>query len=72
MKQEKKVKEKMPSLLTLTGGLLIPDYVEEVLEKEIKPFGRDGAHITGIDSRHVGKRARIIIKKKEEDKSKNK
>lgn len=35
--------------------------VEEILEKEIKSFGRNAAHITGISARHVGKIARVQI-----------
>ena len=40
--------------------------VEEILVKEVKAFGRDGAHITGINPNHVGKKARVIIQKKKE------
>ena len=44
--------------------------IEEILNREIKKFGRDTAHITGISKEHVGKTARIIIKKPKEEKNK--
>lgn len=40
---------------------------EEILQREIKRFGKDGAHITGINPNHIGKIAQVRIKKKQEE-----
>lgn len=39
---------------------------DEVIEREIKPFGNNTAHITKIDPKHIGKIAKIIIRKRDE------
>lgn len=36
---------------------------DEVLKKRVKKFGKDGAHITGINQNHIGKECKIIILK---------
>lgn len=41
---------------------------DEVLLREVKPFGLTGAHISAINPDHIGKKARIIIKPREEEK----
>jgi len=43
---------------------------DEVILREIKPFGLSGAHISGINPDHIGKEARIIIKPKKQEEHK--
>jgi len=59
------ISQKIMEILTQTPS----EQYEEILQKEIKKFGKDGAHITGINPSHIGKIAKIMIKKMEEDKS---
>lgn len=33
----------------------------EILERKIKPFGRGGAHISGINPEHIGKKVKVLI-----------
>jgi len=61
MVKEKGNKEE--NLMGIFQHPFIENDVEEVLEKEIKSFGNGSAHITGMDKRHIGKVARVVIKK---------
>lgn len=64
---EKKNKRDI-SLGNMIGGNFLFDLdaigIDEILEEEVKPFGASGGHIT-IRGKHTGKRARVIIYKRE-------
>ena len=47
----------------------IDDDVEEVLEKEVKKFSNTGGHVI-IPAKHIGKIARVLIKRKKEEDNK--
>lgn len=66
MDKKTKKKRKEISLMEIFGGQIVPEYAEEILEREVKKFGNSG-HIP-IPSKHIGKKARVIIKKKEDKK----
>jgi len=52
------------SLMNLVGGKIIFDNVDEVLERDVIGFGNSGR--ISIPKKHVGKKAKITIFKKEE------
>lgn len=68
VKKEKKEEGMLGKLLA--ESLLYPpeEIIEEVLEREVTKFS-NGAHIS-IPSKHIGKTARIIIKRKGDTKKK--
>lgn len=68
MKDKKPVKEenRKLSLGAITEGTFIPNDVDEVLNGVVKKLG-GGAYV-GVPVKHIGKKARIIIYKKEEEK----
>lgn len=62
----KKTEKREPNLFGVLHHPIMPDNIDEVLNEEVKTFGSNGGHIT-IKGKHVGKKARVIIYKKEEE-----
>ena len=66
-KQNNKVKDPLPELTSLYNNLNELSNADEVLEREVVKIG-NGAHIN-IPLKHLGKKAKVIITKKEEVKN---
>lgn len=49
----------------VNGKIEIED-IDEILQREVKPFGRDTAHISGVSKDHIGKKVQVIIWKNKE------
>jgi len=62
-KKKQSTDEKEISLMNLVGGSFIPKNVDEVLERDVIGFGNSGR--INIPKKHVGKKAKITIFKKE-------
>lgn len=62
MKKQKPIKD--VGWAELLAAYIENNDADEILEREIKPFGGTSAHISGIDAKHIGKTARIIIKRR--------